>query len=291
MDVRRLKLFLAVVDQGGFTKAAEAELLSQSAVSQAIRELERELGSLLFNRAGARATLTAAGTSLIPPARLALQALEKCEAAVKEVEGMTVGRLAVSAMPGLSIDPLPRLVGAFRTAFPGVITEISAPENASELLAEITSGRVELGITYRGSGSTSLVAHELTIVEAVAVFPPGADAPPAVRVDELPDLPLIATPGTHDFLKRVLPPGSPWPSFVVRCTQLAAVPSLVLAGAGVGLLARSTAEVGRLGGAVLVPFEPAVENDVVVVHRNAPLSPAARRFLEIAEADPRNGHP
>ena len=52
MDLRRLRLFLAVVDEGGITRAAEAELVSQPSVSQAIRELETELGTPLFHRVG-----------------------------------------------------------------------------------------------------------------------------------------------------------------------------------------------------------------------------------------------
>src|SRR5882757_1237945 len=59
MDLRRLRLFLAVVDGGGMTRAAEAEHVSQPSVSQAIHELEAELGTPLFHRVGRRVVLTA----------------------------------------------------------------------------------------------------------------------------------------------------------------------------------------------------------------------------------------
>src|SRR6478752_5374381 len=70
MDLHSLRLFLAVVDGGGMTRAAEAEHVSQPSVSQAIRELENELGTPLFHRVGRRVVLTAAvRRSSTPPAR------------------------------------------------------------------------------------------------------------------------------------------------------------------------------------------------------------------------------
>ena len=63
MDIRRLSIFLAVVDEGGFTAAADALAMSQPAVSQAIRELEDDLGAALFHRLGRGVRLTPGGRS------------------------------------------------------------------------------------------------------------------------------------------------------------------------------------------------------------------------------------
>src|SRR2546429_2987960 len=85
MDLRRLRLFLAVVDHGGMTRAAEVEHVAQPSVSQAIRELETELGTPLFHRVGRRVVLTAAGEALVGPARQALRDVETGRAAVEAV--------------------------------------------------------------------------------------------------------------------------------------------------------------------------------------------------------------
>ena len=95
MDLRRLRLFLAVVDQGGMTRAAEAEFVSQPSVSQAIRELEHELGTDLFDRVGRQVILTPAGEALVGPARQALRDVETGRAAVAAVAGLA-GRPARS---------------------------------------------------------------------------------------------------------------------------------------------------------------------------------------------------
>src|ERR1700742_2942341 len=114
MDLRRLRLFLAVVDGGGVTRAAESEHVSQPSVSQAIRELETELGTALFHRVGRRVVLTPAGEALVEAARPVLADVDTGRAAVDAVSGLTAGRLDLVALPTLAVDPLAPLVGAFR---------------------------------------------------------------------------------------------------------------------------------------------------------------------------------
>src|ERR1700677_2246743 len=81
MDSHRLRHFLAVVDHGGFTAAAQAVYVSQPALSLAVKELEAELGVALFVRTGRKVRLTAAGVALLGPARQVLRDLETGEAA------------------------------------------------------------------------------------------------------------------------------------------------------------------------------------------------------------------
>src|SRR5436309_13999589 len=128
MDLRRLRLFLAAVDHGGFTRAAEAEYVSQPSVSQAIRELEGELGTPLFHRVGRGVVLTAAGEALVPPARQALRDVETARTTVAAVAGLEAGRLDLAALPTLAVDPVAPLTGAFRTAHPRVTVSLQDPE-------------------------------------------------------------------------------------------------------------------------------------------------------------------
>ena len=71
MDLRQVEYVLAVVDHGTFTAAAESIPISQPALSQAIRSLERELGIELFHRIGRTVVLSEAGHAFVPPARAA----------------------------------------------------------------------------------------------------------------------------------------------------------------------------------------------------------------------------
>src|SRR5262245_56853782 len=134
MDLRRLRLFLAVIDEGGMTRAAEAEHVSQPSVSQAIRELEAELGAALFHRVGRRVVLTAAGEALVEPARQTLRDVETGRAAVEAVAGLDAGRLDLVALPTLAVDPVAPLVGSFRLAHPGIDLALADPADAAELV-------------------------------------------------------------------------------------------------------------------------------------------------------------
>ena len=114
MDLRRLSMFLAVVEHGTFTRAAAASYLSQPGLSQAIRELEAELGTPLFDRIGRRVSLTAAGDALVRYARQALREVDAGRAAVAAVVGVEAGTIALGCLPTLAADPTARLVGEFR---------------------------------------------------------------------------------------------------------------------------------------------------------------------------------
>src|SRR3954451_3656084 len=171
MDLRKLRLFLGVVDGGGMTRAAEAEHVSQPSVSQAIRELEAELGTPLFHRVGRRVVLTPAGDALVEPARQVLRDVETGRAAVQAVSGLAAGRLDLVALPTLAVDPVAPLVGAFRVAHPGVDVALADPADAAAVVDLVASGESELGITAAPVLDTGLTSHLLGHQDLLAVLP------------------------------------------------------------------------------------------------------------------------
>src|SRR3954452_22961195 len=202
MDLRQLEYVVAVVDEGGFTRAADSLLVAQPSLSQGIRTLETELGVALFHRLGRRVELTAAGEALLDPARRMLRDAATARAAVADVVGLTAGRLDLAALPTLAVDPLAPLVGAFRSVHPDVSVHVTEPEEGSAVDDMVRSGRVELGLTDlttspSGSGP-ELVSDPLHEQAILAVCPPGTTVPGGrLAVDRLACLPLVTTaPGT-----------------------------------------------------------------------------------------------
>ena len=108
MDTRRLAIFLEVVEQGGFTRAADTLDIAQPSVSQAVRELEAALGTSLFHRLGRSISLTPAGEALVAPARQVRRDLENGLASVEEVTGLGRGRLDIACLPTLAVARSPR---------------------------------------------------------------------------------------------------------------------------------------------------------------------------------------
>ena len=111
MERRQLEYFLAVVEHGGFTNAARVLYVSQPSLSHAIAALEAELGGALFHRLPHGTTPTAAGEALIVPARQVARDLATAAATVREVLGLSGGRLDIVAQTTLAVDPLARLLG------------------------------------------------------------------------------------------------------------------------------------------------------------------------------------
>src|SRR5260370_19031886 len=120
MELRQLERFLAVAEQGHFTRAASRCRISQSALSASIRSLERELDSRLFVRTTRKVELTEAGRVLLEEARRTLGAAASARESVLAVRGLLPGSLRVGGIPtpGL-LDPA-ALLARFRHHHPTV---------------------------------------------------------------------------------------------------------------------------------------------------------------------------
>lgn len=286
MDLRRLGLFLAVVDEGGMTRAAEARHVSQPSVSQAVRELEAELSTPLFHRVGRGLVLTAAGEALVGPARQALRDVETARAAVEAVAGITAGHLDLAALPTLAVDPLATLVGAFRVAHPEVTIRLADPVDGAALVTMVASGDVEIAISVGTPIGTGLEVRQLGHQDLLAVLPPGtALRGRTIDVHQLAAFPLVAaSPGTatRNQLEEAFTGAGAVPHVAVTTAQREAILPLVLAGAGATLFPRPLAEQAAALGAVVVPLRPSLTRAVVALHRPGPLSPAAAAFLALA---------
>jgi DNA-binding transcriptional LysR family regulator len=284
METRRLAVFLAVVDEGGFTAAADVLEVSQPAVSQAVRELEVDLGVALFHRLGRGVALTPAGEALVTPARQALRDLEIGRAAAAAVAGLKAGRLDLACLPTLAVAPLAPLVGAFRSAYPGVSVRLSDPAGTAELLQFVRSGRSEVGLVDE-PGVEDLVSIPLASQDFLVVLPPGSAAPNELPLRELAGWPLVATPAgtsTRGLLDEALGRVAGAPQIAVEAAQREALLPLIVAGAGASLLPRPLAEVAEVLGCVAAEPAPAVTRTVTLVHRRGPLTPAAAAFVELA---------
>ena len=290
MDLRRLTYFLAVVDEGGFTSAGKVVFVSQPALSLAIKELEQELGTELFDRLGRRVVLTAAGEALVGPARQVLRDVETGRAAVEAVTGLRGGTLSVASLPTLAAHPMAELVGRFCRHYPDVAVDLSAPEDTSELVDLLRTGQCELGIGEETGLPSDLRVVPVEVQRLLVILPPGSPVKTGpLRLGDLADTRMIAAPrGTSS--RRLLEEGFAAAGVVPRVSvvtaQREAILPLVLAGAGASLVPEPMADIAAQLGAVVAEPRPAVERRIVVAARQGPLAPAAQGFLGLLdEAD------
>ena len=297
VERRQLSYFLAVVDHGSFTAAAKALYVAQPSLSQAIRLLENDLGAELFHRLHRGVKLTSAGEALLEPARQALRDLETARTAVEAVSGLTGGRLDLSMLPALAMDPIATVVGVFRRRYPGVSMVIRQPEEARLVEEHVRSGVAEIGFLDSGEGIADLDVEEVVPQELVAVLPPGTEPPrEPLTWEELLGRGLIC--GSVGTLVRDLVTiwgnanGMPAHPAIELGRRESGI-HFVVAGAGVAVMPSALAEIAAARGAVLHAIAEPHVRMVWMVTRPGALSPAAlalrtllRQHIRAAPADP-----
>jgi DNA-binding transcriptional LysR family regulator len=289
MDLRQVVAVVAVVDHGGFTRAAAALPLSQPALSQSVRSLERELGTELFHRVGRGVRLTAAGEAFLGPARALLREAANARGAVASVAGLEAGHLDIVALPTLVVEPLVALVGEFRRAHPGVTVRITEPEDAAAVLELVRTGECELGLGEGAIERTGLEADVLFEQELLAVLPPGTAVPARSRfpIARFAEMPLLTTPAgtsTRRLVDEALARAGTEATVAVETDHREAIVPLVLAGAGAALLAEPLARQAAVQGASIARLDPPVRRLVSLVRRPGAGSPAAQAFRDLARA-------
>jgi DNA-binding transcriptional LysR family regulator len=287
VDTHQIRYFLAVVDHQGVNAAATALELAQPTLSRAIRELERELRIELFHRIGRGMVLTSAGHSFVGPARKILRDLVAAEGVLPDASGQLRGRLDLSSGAGLIVEPVARLVGAFRQRHPKVVVRIGDLLDAEAAAAMIKDGHCEIVFCHLpASGTEGLVTRVLGVQEFWVAYPPGTELPPddPLPLSALPDIPLVIVPRVGSYTigierSMTLAGRIRRPAAIVPRRE-ARVP-FVMAGVGGTFVDRSAALEGAARGLVVRATDPAFSLDHGYVYDDASLSPAGRAFVEL----------
>lgn len=188
MDRLLLRYFLAVVDTGSFSRAADLTRVSQPTVSAGIARLERDVGAPLFVRSNRRVELTEAGARLVEPARRIEAAFLEAQAALAETNAVTTIRLGLAST--LAAGFVEEIVAACR-ALPGVRLEL-VERRAGELAALLDRGRVDLTLGPLGASEArpTLPLFEEPYLLALAEVHPLARAD-TIAVESLADEPML----------------------------------------------------------------------------------------------------
>ena len=285
VDLRLVSYFIAVIDHGTITRAAESLYIAQPSLSQAIRALERQLGVELFDRSGRQLTLTSDGEAFVAPARAILADAAKARNKVQAVRDLATGRLEVSVLANLAVDPLPALTSRLLTEHPGLRLTVLDPGSPAGVIDQVRRGNAELGLTELPVRNETLRVHELWDQEIALVMPPALarGLPNPVPLDELGGIPLVMefSDSSGRLIDVALQDSTE--QVAVECAHRQAIWDLVMHGAGAAFLPRRLAET-QLRDVVVRATVPPITREIGLVRRPGPLSPAANVFLELAEA-------
>src|SRR6476469_5035960 len=146
-ELRLIRYFVAVAEEGNFTRAAERLHIAQPPLSVAVRQLEEQLGVALLDRSSRRVRLTAAGEQLLEQGRELLAHADTVVGDVQAVERSPSGLLRAGLSPAARFDLVPALLGRWSTAAPGVMLH-TGEDTTGALLRDVRQGRLDLAITF-----------------------------------------------------------------------------------------------------------------------------------------------
>ncbi|MCX8090352.1 MAG: LysR substrate-binding domain-containing protein [Verrucomicrobiae bacterium] len=178
MELHQLRYFVAVVEEGSFSRAAARLHVAQPSLSQQIQKLEVELGQPLLDRLPRAVVPTEAGRRFFEHARRILAQVNDAARCVRDGRDAPSGRVVLGAIPTIAPALLPRLIRRFATQHPQVTVEV-VEEVTDRLLVRLEEGSVDLALISD--------AHPHT----------------AIHVEALADEPLrLAVPATHPLARR-----------------------------------------------------------------------------------------
>lgn len=289
VDSRQLRYFLAVVDNGSVTKAAEVLYVAQPALSQSLRALEAELGAALFHRVPRGMELTGAGAALVGPARQVVQSSRRVDETVRRLVSLERGWLDVACPSDLAVDPSASLIAEFRARHPGVRINLVDPGPNADSTTVLRSARCEVAIDYLPVDDAKLATHPLGRRRLVLALPENYETTPAptLPIESLADLPLVAGGrGTvvREELERVCGQYGFAPRIMVEVEHEHNVHLLVVTGAGAAFVTEPEARLAERRGLRIVRTTPELGRDFGLVFRTGSLSPAALAFVTFVTA-------
>ncbi|MBB3612199.1 LysR family transcriptional regulator [Rhizobium sp. BK602] len=180
MELRHIRYFLALADEGNFTRAAAKLGIGQPPLSQQIRDLENEIGAALFHRVPHGAELTAAGEAFRAEARAAVDAAEKAKLAAQRANRGEIGRLSLGFTASSAFNTIvTSTIREFRNRWPQVRLSLTEM-NTNALTERLMRGEID-----------------------AAFIRPGLEDPRNVRLKRFDDEPmLIALPVHHPLAER-----------------------------------------------------------------------------------------
>jgi LysR family nitrogen assimilation transcriptional regulator len=198
MDFKQLRTFLAIVETGNVTRAAELLHIVQPAVSRQLRLLEEDVGSALFDRTRRGMQLTKAGKTLVEYARRALNELDRARAEISPTQVGISGIVTIGLLPSTSDLLAGPLVSRIARKYPGVKIRI-AVGHAGTLQTWLESGEVDVALLYEPTNTASILMQPLLEESMCVVGLPkhGLTLSKTVSLRELVRTPMILPSAPH----------------------------------------------------------------------------------------------
>jgi DNA-binding transcriptional LysR family regulator len=289
LDVRKLAALREIATRGSFSAAARGLNYSQSAISQQVAQLEREVGALLIERRGRRIRLTPAGQALADRAGPILRDLREAEAELEAITGLSRGPLRLAVFASAAATVVPPAIARFRAGHPGVAITMTIADSGAAV-SQVAKGEADIAIINKPDTFT---AGRAVAVCRLLEDPMRVALPLGHRLAERQSL-RLSDLSAEPWILATSPSCADWEVFATACRRAGfepriafrnddylALQGLVAAGLGVALLP-DLATVSVRDDIVLRPLEPGgpVRHVAAVVGAGHCQSPTVEAMLE-----------
>ncbi|MGH7710510.1 MAG: LysR substrate-binding domain-containing protein [Gemmatimonadaceae bacterium] len=298
MELRHLRYFVAVAEELHFGRAAERLHIAQPPLSRQVRDLERELGTQLFDRVARGVVLTAAGRAFLPQARLTLAQAERAQRTAQRAALGEIGRLRVGFVEAATYSGiLPHVLGFFRMHLPLIGLSLFEMDSAQQEEA-LRETRIDLGIIQSPPADAARwlrveKVHTDALVAAVPESHRLAVRAKLVLGDLAADpfvlFPRTADPALYDEIVASCRSAGFSPPVVQEAAGWLTLAGLVGAGVGVAFVPRSLSNITRPGVVYRPVRDLSVETKLFAAWKKGERSPVRDRFVTALHAVARSG--
>ena len=287
-ELRHLRYFVAVAEERHFGRAAERLHMAQPPLSQAIRQLEAELGVTLLHRSTRRVDLTDAGAAYLDRARAILADVDRAGQDARRVAAGVVGHLAIGCVGSATYSLLPALSRHLATELPGVDFAFRGEMLAPDQVEALRAGEIDVALLRPPVADLSLSVTTLRRDRLVVAVP--ADHPLArrrqVRVTDLRHADLIVHAADrrsvmYDVVVGLFRDAGHDPHIRHEVGETSTLVTLVAGGLGVALVPEPVTALALAGVAYRPLVRPAASVELVVAHRSERTEPHLLRTVEI----------
>ena len=289
LSLRQLEAFIAVCEEGSFSKAASRVNISQSGLSVLIRQLESGLGVRLFDRSTRHVLQTRAGQEFRAPCLRLLADLSRAVGNIKALEARQRGHVVVAAPPLLAARLLVSMAQVFRVDYPDItVGLLDIPADA--ILQGVRAGTIDIGFGAFAGDPSEFLIEPLVRGPLMALLPKthALASQNGISLEQIATAGLVILARGNPFradLDRAFARMGIEPVVNLEVTQLSTVISLVESGFGAAIMPPYAALLSTHPNTLVRPIsEPTLVSEIVMISDvlRAP-SAASRAFREIAQ--------
>jgi len=288
MELRLLRYFVAVAEERHFGRAAERLHMAQPPLSQAIRQLEAELGVTLLHRTTRRVDLTEAGQAYLDRARTILGDIEEAAGIARRVAAGSVGHLTLGCVGTATYSVLPLLARRFSDELPGVDFSFRGEMLVPEQVGALRAGAIDVALLRPPVADPSLMIETLRRDRLMVALPHdhALATGERVRPRDLADVDLIVHAADrrsvmYDVVLRLLHDAGVDPHVRHEVGETSTLLTLVAGGLGAAVVPEPVTALALDGVAYRPLVQPTASVELAVAHRADRTEPHLLRTIEL----------